>query len=230
MLPPDLRTAETEALAALSSALAEAPHGRWTLELRFEGMRILPVALRLADQLPRGGKDLRLLFPDAGAAALARRDGGELASCIASFADQRRRQEQEGPSEGLLLMVRPSQAEYEEVEAVCGNHRGAAVLINPALVDAAVGVGSVARQRRRGFLAQWQAAYALIPEIDRALRRAHPGPWELYRLDPDGFRPCAEFEQRPDMEQQLQSLDLQGGAALGANLRALDTLIDGLRS
>jgi hypothetical protein len=116
------------------------------------------------------------------------------------------------------------------VEAVCGTHRGAAVLINPALVDAAVGVGSVARQRRRGFLAQWQAAYALIPEIDRALRRAHPGPWELYRLDPDGFRPCAEFEQRPDAEQQLQSLDLQGGAALGANLRALDTLIDGLRS
>ncbi len=229
MLPPDLRAAEGEALAALTSALAEAPNGRWTVELRFEGLRILPVALRLADQLPRGGKDLRLLFPDAGAAALARRDGGELASCIASFADQVRRQEQ-AASEGLLLLVRPSQAEYELVEAVCANHRGGVVLINPALVDAAVGVGSVARQRRRGFLSQWQAAYALIPEIDRALRRAHPGPWQLYRLDPDGFRPCAEFDQRPDAEQQLQSLDLQGGAALGANLRALDSLLDGLRS
>lgn len=229
MLPPDLRAAEGEALAALTSALAEVPNGRWTLELRFEGLRILPVALRLADQLPRGGKDLRLLFPDAGAAALARRDGGELASCIASFADQARRQEQ-AASEGLLLLVRPSQAEYEVVETLCSNHRGAVVLINPALVDAAVGIGSVARQRRRGFLSQWQAAYALIPEIDRALRRAHPGPWELYRLDPDGFRPCAEFDQRPDVEQQLQSLDLQGGAALGANLRALDSLLDGLRS
>jgi hypothetical protein len=225
MLPADLRAAETEALAALSSALAEAPNGRWTLELRFEGLRILPVALRLADQLPRGGKDLRLLFPDAGAAALARRDGGELASCIASFADQRRRQEQ-GASEGLLLLVRPSQAEYEDVEAVCSNHRGAAVLINPTLVDASVGVGSVARQRRRGFLAQWQAAYALIPESDRALRRAHPGPWELYRLDPDGFRPVAEFEQKPDGEQQAEALG-EGGAAAG--LRSLGQLIEGLQ-
>ncbi|MFN7901053.1 MAG: DUF1995 family protein [Synechococcaceae cyanobacterium] len=228
MLPVDLRSAEDEALAALISALAESPQGRWTLELRFEGLRILPVALRLADQLPRGGRDLRLLFPDAGAAALARRDGGELASCIASFADQRRRQEQ-AASEGILLLVCPSQAEYNDVEAVCDNHRGAVVLINPTLVDAAVGVGSVARQRRRGFLSRWQAAYALIPELDRALRRAHPGPWELYRLDPDGFRPCATFEQRPDAEQQLQGLNLQGGAALGANLRALDNLLDGLR-
>jgi hypothetical protein len=229
MLPRDLRAAEAEALAALCSALAAAPNGRWTLELRFEGLRILPLALRLADQLPRGGRDLRLLFPDAGAAALARRDGGELASCIASFADQRRRQES-GASEGILLLVRPSQAEYTEVESACEHHRGAVVLINPNLVEAAIGVGSVARQRRRGFLAQWQAAYALIPEADRALRRAHPGPWELYRLDPDGFRPCAQFEQRPDADQQLQSLNLQGGAALGANLRALDTLFDGLRS
>jgi hypothetical protein len=100
------------------------------------------------------------------------------------------------------------------------------VLLNPALEDAAVGIGSVARQRRRGFLSLWQAAYALIPQGGSALRRAFPGPWELYRLDPDGYRPAAQFEQKPDGEQQAEALG-EGGAAAG--LRSLGQLIEGLQ-
>ncbi|MFN5221813.1 MAG: DUF1995 family protein, partial [Cyanobacteriota bacterium] len=163
MLPADLQAAEAQALQALRSALSADAAGRWILELRFEGLRLLPVALRLADRLLEGGTELQLLFPDAGATALARRDGPELAERIASFADQRRLQP-ETPSQGVLLLVAPSQAEYEEVEQLCTNHRGAVVLLNPSLEDAAVGIGSVARQRRRGFLSVWQAAYALIPQ------------------------------------------------------------------
>lgn len=228
MLPADLHGAELEALDAIASALREAPDGRWTVELRFEGLRMLPLSLRLADRWPRAGRDLRVLFPDAGATALARRDAGALATSIASFADHRRRQ-QSSPSQGVLLLVTPSQAEYEEVEAICEAHRGAVVLLNPALVDAAVGIGSVARQRRRGFLAQWQVAYALIPEPDRALRRAHPQDWFLYRLDADGFRQVGAFPLKPDGEAQNEALQLKGTAAFGANLRDVDRLIDGLR-
>jgi hypothetical protein len=191
-------------------------------------LRLLPVVLRLAEALAGSGQQLRLLFPDAGATALARRDGPALAVGIASFADQRRQQGQ-SPSEGLLLLVTPSQAEYEEVEALCGEHRGAVVLFNPALEDAAVGIGSVARQRRRGFLAGWQAAYALIPEADSALRRAWPDPWELYRLDPEGFRWAGEFERKPDAEQRSLTLSGAAEAGIAANLRALDQLIEGLQ-
>jgi hypothetical protein len=160
MLPPDLRSAEAETLTAVRSALAAEPHGRWTVEWRFEGLRLLAPALRLAgDLLTEAGRGGRLLFADEGAAALARRESEILAPRIASYGDERRRQcddsgvnSGEGGGEGLLLLVAPSQAEYDLVEALCGAHRGAVVLLNPNLEDAAVGIGSVARQRRKGFL------------------------------------------------------------------------------
>jgi hypothetical protein len=288
MLPPDLRTAEAELLEALRSALAAEPRGRWTVELRFEGLRLLAPVLRLAEALEAAGTPLRLLFADAGAAALARRDGAALAPRIASFSDALRRRQAAGegatstgaaaaegepgnqdtqqgaaattatasePTAGLqtgpaadptaalpldshaaaadqevLLLVAPSQAEYGVVEPLCQGHPGAVVLINPSLEDAAVGIGSVARQRRRGFLSGWNAAYALIPRGSSALRRCHPGDWELYRLDPDGYRAVATFPQKPDAEQQEAALTGGDGGGLGATLRSVDRLLEGLQN
>ncbi len=229
MLPADLLTAEAEARAALHQALASTPAGRWTVEFRFQGLRLLPVVLRLNGALLAAGMPLRLLFADMGATALARRDAGEAGANIASFGDQERLQAQ-GPSDGLLLLVGASQAEYGQVERICTAHQGPVVLLNPQLEDATVGIGSVARQRRRGFLAQWQAAYALIPQTTSALRRAWPGDWELYRLDADGYRQVADFERKPDGEQQ--ELALSGGQSqgLGGNLKALGDLIEGLQN
>ncbi len=228
MLPADLQGAEAQALAALRSALNADSNGRWTMELRFEGLRLLPVVLRLARALEQEHA-LGLLFADAGAAALARRDGADLAPRIASFGDQRRRQA-EAPSDGLLLLAGASQADYEQVEGLCSDHRGAVVLINAALEDGAVGIGSVARQRRRGFLSTWQAAYALLPQAASVLRRAHPGDWELYRLDPDGYRLASRFERKPDGEQQQEALTGGAGAGIGGGLRALDQLLEGLQN
>jgi hypothetical protein len=245
MLPPDLRSAEAETLTAVRSALAAEPRGRWTVEWRFEGLRLLAPALRLAGNLlTETGRGGRLLFADEGAAALARRESEILAPRIASFGDQRRRQGEaggegggeagganggEGSGEGLLLLVAPSQAEYDLVEALCGAHRGAVVLLNPNLEDAAVGIGSVARQRRKGFLSTWQTAYALLPDAESALRRAHPGEWELYRLDPDGYRLVRSFERRPDGESRAEALAGTGGVGLAGQLRGLNDLLEGLQ-
>jgi len=252
MLPPDLRSAEAETLTAVRSALAAEPRGRWTVEWRFEGLRLLAPALRLAgDLLTETGRGGRLLFADEGAAALARRESEILAPRIASFGDERRRQGEaggvggggaiggsgegigagsgEGGGEGLLLLVAPSQAEYDLVEALCAAHRGAVVLINPNLEDAAVGIGSVARQRRKGFLATWQTAYALLPDAESTLRRAHPGEWDLYRLDPDGYRLVRSFERRPDSESRAEALAGTGGVGLAGQLRGLNDLLEGLQ-
>ena len=225
MLPPDLHSAEAQALAAIQAALAAGSAGRFTLELRFEGLRLLPVALRLLGALVEQGVEPLLLCADMGATALARRDATPLAERIASFGDQIRRQAT-GPSQGTLLLLGASQADYDQVEQLCGNHRGAIFLLNATLEDAAVGIGSVARQRRRGFLSQWQAAYALIPREASALRRAFPGPWELYRLDPDGYRLAGSFERRPDSEQQAEVLGSPGGGGL----QALEDLLEGLQN
>ncbi len=243
MLPPDLRSAEAETLTAVRSALAAEPRGRWTVEWRFEGLRLLAPALRLAgDLLTETGRGGRLLFADEGAAALARRESEILAPRIASYGDERRRQGEaggngggegdnggEGGGEGLLLLVAPSQAEYDLVEALCGAHRGAVLLLNPNLEDAAVGIGSVARQRRKGFLSTWQTAYALLPDAESALRRAHPGEWELYRLDPDGYRLVRSFERRPDGESRAEALAGTGGVGLAGQLRGLNDLLEGLQ-
>jgi hypothetical protein len=241
MLPPDLRSAEAETLTAVRSALAAEPRGRWTVEWRFEGLRLLAPALRLAgDLLTEAGRGGRLLFADEGAAALARRESEILAPRIASFGDERRRQGEaggegggegsgEGGGDGLLLLVAPSQAEYDLVEALCGAHRGAVLLLNPNLEDAAVGIGSVARQRRKGFLSTWQTAYALLPDAESALRRAHPGEWELYRLDPDGYRLVRSFERRPDGESRAEALAGTGGVSLAGQLRGLNDLLEGLQ-
>ena len=239
MLPPDLRSAEAETLTAVRSALAAEPRGRWTVEWRFEGLRLLAPALRLAgDLLTETGRGGRLLFADEGAAALARRESEILAPRIASYGDERRRQGEaggegdnggEGGGEGLLLLVAPSQAEYDLVEALCAAHRGAVLLLNPNLEDAAVGIGSVARQRRKGFLSTWQPAYALLPDAESALRRAHPGEWELYRLDPDGYRLVRSFERRPDGESRAEALAGTGGVGLAGQLRGLNDLLEGLQ-
>ena len=128
VLPADLRTAEAEALAALQQALIAEPTGRWTVELRFEGLKVQPLAQRLLAALGENG-DPRLLFADAGATALAQRDRPELAPRQASLGDQKRlQQSQEAATAGLLILVAPAQADYEQVEAICGAHGGPVVL------------------------------------------------------------------------------------------------------
>jgi len=228
MLPSDLRQAEAQVLQALDSAFSSDGRQRWTADLRFEGLKLLPLALRLAAGLRECSPALRVVFPDAGATALARRDGGELAPMITSLGDQRRRPPTEGPTSERLLLVGPGPSDYDLVEAVCEAHPGPIVLLNPTLEDAAVGIGSVARARRKGFLAQWQAAYALPPVANAALSRAHPGDWELYRLDPDGFRLAARFPQKPSAEEQDAALSGEDGG-LGRQLRSLGDLIDNLQ-
>lgn len=230
MLPPDLRSAEAEALAAIQSTLAAGTKGLWSVELRFEGLRLLPLALRLQASLSANVPSLRLLCADAGATALAQRDAPDIAKRIGSLRDQMRLQQADGGSEGVLLLVAPTPADYEEVEQVCALHRGIVLLLNGNLEDSAVGIGSVARQRRKGFLAGWQSAYALIPTGDGALRRAFPDAWELYRCDADGYRFVCEFDQKPDMEQQALAMAGEAGLGLGANLKVMDAFIEGLRN
>ncbi|MFM7465797.1 MAG: DUF1995 family protein [Cyanobium sp.] len=211
MLPPDLRQAEAQLGEALTIALKSNGSGRWTIELRFEGLRLLPLGMRLAQALKGEGMALRVLCPDAGATALARRDHPGLAALISSLGDHHRLQQeapesQESGAHPLLLVVGPGPSDYELVEGVCTSHPGPVVLFNPSLEDGAVGIGSVARARRKGFLAQWQVAYALQPFANGALRRAYPGEWELYRLDPEGFRLAGAFPQKPSSEEQAETL------------------------
>ena len=229
MLPADLSAAEDQTRQALAAALAADAAGRWSIDWRFEGLRLLPPVLRLLQHQLELGQATTLLFSDAGGAALGRRDAPELADAILDFRQLQQRQQQQ-PSDGVLLVLSPSAADYETFEALCGAHRGAVVMLNGRLEDAAVGIGSVARERRRGFVATWKSAYWLQPLEGGALRQACPEPWQLYRQDPDGYRWITSFEQKPDAEAIGAALSGDGGTGVSGTLRAVDTLLEGLRN
>ena len=137
-LPADLATAEAELLTALESALGSNSKGRWTLELRFEGLRLSPVALRLQRQLDQPDRRCRLLFADAGASALAKRDAPDQADAITSVSDCNRG---EMPADStVLICVTPGPPDYDDVERLCEQFAGPVVLLNGRLEDAAVGI------------------------------------------------------------------------------------------
>lgn len=228
-LPADLASAEQRMQQALLEALSSGDGKRWGVALRFENLRVLPVALRLARAITEAGRVLTLLWPDAGAAALARRDAPDLQENILDFrqwllanADQ--------PSEDLLLAVMPMPADYEDFLKVCESHQGPVAMVNGRLEDAAVGIGSVARERRRGFVSSWQQAYWLEPLDGGALMRSFPDNWHLYRADPDGYRQISVFETRPDPETVAATLAGDDADGLRQQLGNVDRFLDGLRN
>ena len=195
-LPADLQTAEADLLNALKAALASGKGARWGATLRFENLRLLPVALRLFQSLRSLDASCRLLWPDAGAAALARRDAADLADSILDF----NQWSVAGDFDGVVLAVGPQPSDYEQFMAICQEHRGSVVMLNGRLEDAAVGIGSVAANGvgvrvvlATGVLAS--AAGGRCTDADLP-RRLVPLP-----TDDDGYRHLASMEGRPDPEQ-----------------------------
>ena len=228
-LPADLLAAEEAMLQAALAAVGSGDGQRWSASLRFEGLRLLPVALRLARALIAAGQDLLMVWPDAGAAALARRDAEDLKEVILDF-NQLKRAESDAPDTRLLLAVNPSPADYEEFQALCENHAGVVLMLNGRLEDAAVGIGSVARQRREGFVASWQQAYWLQPLKGGALMRCFPDDWRLYRQDPDGYRQLEVLPERPDPDTTAALLAGEDPVSIKQQLSGVDRFLDGLRN
>ena len=227
-LPGDLSAAEQDMQASLLAALSTGDGQRWGATLKFENLRIMPVALRLAKALVEAGHDAIALWPDAGAAALARRDAPDLVDRIHDFRQWMKSQTDE-PSEQVLLTVMPQPADYDDVLAVCEGHAGPVLMLNGRLEDAAVGIGSVARERRRGFVASWQQAYWLEPMEAGALQRCFPDDWRIFRADPDGYRQIAMLTNRPDPETLSAVLAGEDPDGLKQQLGNVDRFLDGLR-
>ena len=65
-LPADLLAAENMVLEALQTSLKDQPLGRWEVNLKFEGLKLMPVALRLMQNLQEDGFEIVLVWPDMG--------------------------------------------------------------------------------------------------------------------------------------------------------------------
>ena len=220
-LPADLNAARRQCATALEAALADGLT-RLQVDLRFEGVRWPAVAHGLCGALQQQRRTVVLAFADMGAAALARRDFGLSAAEALTFADLSAGRYPDHAA--LCVAVTPAAPDFTAFENACtalGEHP--VIALNPRLEDAAVGIGRVARARRRGFLALWRVVYGLYPLEQAALAYAHPGPWRLFREDPDGFRLAASLPNRPDGGAMDQLL---GQSRPGAGLaKAADDLL-----
>ena len=215
-LPADLATAELDLQRAVLDAIGAVPSRRLAASLLFEGLRLLPIALRLGSALKQAGLQPTLLWPDAGAAALARREAPELQTFIKDF-NQWSAGTEAGDRTDLILAISPQPSDL-------------VVMLNGRLEDAAVGIGSVARERRRGFVASWTACYWLQPLDAGALMRIHPDDWRVFRQDPDGYRLAGTLSSRPNSEDLAELLSTDGTQGIAAQLNTVDRFLDGLRN
>lgn len=200
-VPDSLDATIAEAKTATLTAL-EAGHQRVQIdlaipEIALEAQRLAREFADLFDDQP----GLKVLFPDTGAAALARRDWGDVPFTVNDLGSRNFPIEKKlAPEDTLLLLVCPSAVEVRRVEELC-NLAGdrPVVLLIPQLEDVSVvGIGYAARQLRDRFLSTIETAYFLRPLDGAVVRRVFPGSWQVWtERDDGGYDLLCERAEKP---------------------------------
>jgi hypothetical protein len=211
--PKSLEEAVAQAKEATKSALADG-YNRLQIELLIPeiALQAQPLALEFASLFAEYGSGLKVIFPDTGAAALARRDWQEVAFQVTDLGSRFTAVEtQVTPEDQVFLIVCPSSVEVEKVEKLC-NAAGdrPVVLLIPQLEDVAVvGIGLAARQLRERFINNLYSCYYLRPLEGAAVFRVHPSSWQIWLETEEEYELATELSQKPvgeDLERLLLQL------------------------
>lgn len=194
-LPRSLEEAIIQAQTATEAAIADG-YTRLQVELVFPELKLLPVAQQFLPPFEAMENRLRVYFPDAGAAALARRDWGEKPYPIRGISDLKAEIQ---PDEELIVFVEPSSVEVQDVERLCQEAIDrTVVLLNPRMEDiATIGIGYAGRQLRERFLNTFESCYYIRPLEGAALFRAYPSPWQVWVEKGEEYELIAEEPQKP---------------------------------
>jgi Domain of unknown function (DUF1995) len=206
VFPATLEDAIAQAQAATQAALA-AGYTRLQIELAIPELKPMPPAYQYLPVLADYGSGLKIFFTDAGAAALARREWGELPHSIQSIDVIGTRQtssveELVQPEDQAFLFIAPSAVEVglvEQIAEAAGDRP--IILFNPRLEDVSiVGIGYTARKLRERFLNTIEPCYFLKPLDAIALLRCYPTPWQIWVEQPEGYTLIAEESLKPTLE------------------------------
>lgn len=206
-LPNSLDAAIAQSCIATKAAL-EAGYKRLQVEFIFPELKPMPIAEQFLPMFSDLGAGLKVFFTDAGIAALARKNWGDVPFKISSLDVQGSRQttsveEQVEPEDELYVFVSPTAVEVPPVEQIC-NAAGdrPIILLNPRLEDVAiVGIGYAGRQLRQRFLDTIEPCYSLRPLDDQsALMRCYPEPWQVWLEIEGDYQMIAEEREKPDSE------------------------------
>jgi hypothetical protein len=200
-VPQSLEAAIAEALTASQQALIDG-HRRLQIELVIPeiALQAQSLALQFTSLFTEYGSGLRVMFPDTGAAALARRDWGETAFLVADLGSRNTPIEKKiSERDQAYLVIAPSAVEVQTVERLCelAGDRPVVLLI-PQLEDVAVvGIGYAARQLRERFLSKLLTSYYLRPLEGLVVLRSYPSLWQVYLEEENEYQLIAEETQKP---------------------------------
>lgn len=198
-VPHSIEAAVEQAKEATRAAI-QAGVPRILIDLNIPELKAMPIAKQFYPVLEDMGLAFKMYFPDAGAAALARRDWEEPSFSIRGINEIKGRIE---PDDDVCLIIEPSAVEVREVEAFCDEADGKyVVMLNPKLEDIAiVGIGYAARQLRERFLSTLETCYYLQPIEGATILRIYPGPWQVWsETENDEYELKGEFPQKPSGE------------------------------
>ena len=208
-IPSTIPEATEQAKAAVQAAL-EAGQMLMQVEMAIPELTHQPIAKQFLPLFE--SQQFKVFFPDAGAAALARRDWDNPDFVIRGLGELI---EPIDADDDLYLLVNPSSIEVKEVESLCNQVTNQPViLLNPNLEDiATIGIGYAGRQLRERFISKIQTCYYLRPMEGAAVYRCYPGPWQLWReTTPNDYEWVSDLPGRPSSE-DIDRLLYGGGAA-----------------
>ncbi|MEM9804381.1 MAG: DUF1995 family protein [Cyanobacteria bacterium P01_D01_bin.56] len=197
-LPSSLEETIDQAIASTKAAIQDGVT-RLQVEMVIPELKQQPIAERFLSLFEDLGLQFKVLFPDAGAAALAKRDWDNPDFIIRGINEIQTLVE---PDDEAILVVNPSAVEVQDVEKLCNEAQDRPViLLNPNLEDVSiVGIGYAARQLRERFLSTLTSCYYYRPVENAAVLRRHPDGWQVWQDVGAQYELQAELPERPSSE------------------------------
>ena len=200
-LPNDINEAIVQAMEATKAALGD---GYTRLQVEIIVPEIELQAQSLAKQfipiLLETGTQLKVFFPDTGAAALARRDWQDVTFKIEDIGTSRSPVDKKvEPEDPCFLLIAPSAVEVAQAEKL-SNLAGdrPVIMLIPRLEDVSiVGIGYAARQLRERFIKTLESCYYIRSFGEGALYRCYPSPWQVWLEENGQYKLIAEQPRKP---------------------------------
>lgn len=200
-LPKDLNEAIAQSRTATSAALSD---GKTLLQVELVfpeiALQAQSIAAQFVPEFEEMYSGVKVIFPDTGAAALARRDWGKTEFKVTDLGSSRTPVEDKiEPEDQLFLLVNPAAIEVPQVEKlyIAAGDRPV-IILNPRLEDVAtIGIGYAGRQLRDRFLNKIESCYYIRALESAVLFRCYPQSWQVWLSKNDDYELISETAQKP---------------------------------
>lgn len=236
-IPPSFEAACEQARQSLAAALAA---GCRRLFLELDTTNGDETYTSLKSSLPTvralleffNTSTVQIAFPDAGAAALAKRDWGPdvcEGHALVGIEQYKRRD-----SDAATIVIVPRASEVDTLAKIVSNAGDDVIIVvNPDLIDMGVtGLSLNARRLRANVIDQFDSAYFLRTYGWGVLHRTFPGNWGVWVDDTNevsGFRCVTTLSGRPTADQIDEILDPLASEGDQEGKNPFETALRGMR-